>query len=102
MLHEVQKRLIELMLELKSSMKKGIESIEVIENGNYGYVIVLTSFASDLEEELLKHKLSALNGVQVMPDLWLFGPFIKEKRDTACEAEQPQQEAKIREGGQKT
>jgi len=87
MLHEVQKQLIELMLELKQSMKKGIESIEVIENGNYGYVIVLTSFASDLEEELLKHKLSALKGVQVMPDLWLFGPFVKEKTNSKDSAE---------------
>ncbi len=83
MLHKIQKQLIELMLELKESMKKGIESIEVIENGNYGYVIVLTSFASDLEEELLKHKLSALKGVQVMPDLWLFGPFVKEKTSSS-------------------
>jgi len=93
MLREKQKQLLELMLHLRK-FGDFIKSVETIEDNDYGYVIVLTRpLLGDLESEVIKTKLLELNGVQIMPDLWIFGP-LKEK---ASESEKDKLQEKLKE-----
>jgi len=78
-LSEAMKRLLELKLKLGNNGIK-IEDIQTIDDGNYGYLVVLTKIGEELHNELLKLKMKELNAKQVMPDLWVLGPFLKEEK----------------------
>ncbi len=82
LLDELHAKLIELSLKLKRYMR-GIEAIDVVSNSKYGYVVVLTAMEDDLRAELLASKLKDLGGTQVFPDLWVFGPLMKQEEGKA-------------------
>ncbi|MCD6381788.1 MAG: hypothetical protein J7L43_02315 [Candidatus Aenigmarchaeota archaeon] len=79
LLVEAQKKLLELKIKFNDNGIK-IEDIQTIDHKNYGYVVAMVNTQDDIHEEVIKTKLTEINGKQVMPDLWVFGPFIKEEK----------------------
>jgi len=80
LLDELHAELIKLSLKLKQYMR-GIEAIDVVSNSKYGYIVVLTALEDDLKAELLASKLRDLGGTRVFPDLWVFGPLVKQEEE---------------------
>ncbi|MCD6092875.1 MAG: hypothetical protein J7J38_02565 [Candidatus Aenigmarchaeota archaeon] len=81
LLPEIQKKLLELQMSLKDDGGSRIDDIGVVQDGEYGYVVVLTSFKGDIHDEVLKLKLRDLNGKQILPDLWFFGPCVTREKN---------------------
>lgn len=80
LLPEVMKRLCELQMKLRDNGTSQIHDICSLQDGQYGYVVALTSFSGNIYDEVLSSKLSELKGKQVLPDLWMFGPCLKENK----------------------
>jgi len=84
---DILNRLKELQTNLNNNGTR-IDDINMVCDGDYGYIIALTSFQPNLSGEALKAKLEDLKGKQLMPDLWLFGPLLtkedKPQTDQSC------------------
>ena len=78
LLPEITKKLCELQIKLRNNGSAKIHDITMLQDGEYGYVLALTSFKGDIYDEVLSSKLIELKGKKILPDLWLFGPCMKE------------------------
>lgn len=76
-LPEIIGKLCEIQMKLKDNGGAKIEDICTVQEGEYGYVVVLTSFKGNIHDDVLAAKLNELHGKRIMPDLWVFGPCIR-------------------------
>ncbi|MBU5678718.1 MAG: hypothetical protein QXJ96_02080 [Candidatus Aenigmatarchaeota archaeon] len=72
LLEEKLKKLLELKI---SSNGFVIDDIQIVSDREYGYIIVLVNEKS-IYNEILETKLEALEGRKILPDLWIFGPYL--------------------------
>ena len=82
-LPEALKKLCELQIKMKSNSGSRIDDIATLQDSTYGYVVVLTSFRGSIHDEVMATKLSEMKGRQINPDLWVFGPFLREETPQA-------------------
>lgn len=78
---EVQKKLFDLQAKIRDNGGAKIHEISMIHDGDYGYVFALTTCRGNVHDDLLSAKLAEIKGRQLMPDLWMFGPCIKDGSD---------------------
>jgi hypothetical protein len=80
---EILKKLCELQLNLRDNGGAKIHDISMLQDGEYGYVFAMTTCKGNVHDELLSAKLAELKGKQLMPDLWMFGPCLKQAEQKA-------------------
>lgn len=78
-LPEALKKLCELQMKLRNNGGSKIDDIATVRDSVYGYVFVLTSFGGNIYDEVLSAKLNEMKGRQISPDLWVFGPYMREE-----------------------
>ncbi len=84
---EILKMLCNLQVKTRDNGGANIHDITSIHDGEYGYVLALTSFRPGVHGDLLSAKLAEMNGKQILPDLWLFGPCMKQGSEQTPAAE---------------
>lgn len=78
---EVHKKLSDLQAKLNNNGESKIHEISIIRDGDYGYFFILTTCRGNVHDDLLSSKLADIKGKQIMPDLWMFGPCMKEGKE---------------------
>jgi len=75
------------ILDLQISSTDGIDDIQVVSDKEYGYIVVLVNEKS-LYNEILEAKLQNLEGKKIFPDLWIFGPYLYNNKESLKTTEQ--------------
>jgi len=67
------------ILDLQMSNIEGIDDVQIVSDKEYGYIVVLVNEKS-MYNEILEAKLRNLEGKQIFPDLWVFGPYLSNSK----------------------